>query len=411
MATLEFERTTVTSAEPVYAHTGLRRAFAIGSEEFLASISGVTDTPFQPGNRIDILTNGDEIYPPMLEAIEGAQRSITIEAYIYWGGEIGLRFARALAAKARAGLPVKILLDSVGSHTISREILDSLETGGCEVEWYHPVFWYTVDRINNRTHRKSLIVDGRIGFTGGAGIADHWLGHAENPDHWRDTQIRMEGPAVAMLQAAFVRNWHETTGELVAGSPFFRIHTPAGGLSVLSILSWPETGSSTIRAMYELSIECARKSIWIANPYFIPDAQAIAALVEAKRRGVDVKIMVSGKHNDNRVARLNSTRLYGELLEAGVEILEYDRTMMHHKYMVCDGVWSTVGTANFDNRSFSLNDENNVCVSDRDFASEWEKRFRNDTEACSIVTLDAWRGRGALTRIAELLVSIFRWLA
>lgn len=411
MATLEFERTTVTSAEPVDAHTGPRRAFAIGSEEFLASISGVTDTPFQPGNRIDILTNGDEIYPPMLEAIEGAQRSITIEAYIYWGGEIGLRFARALAAKARAGLPVKILLDSVGSHTISREILDSLETGGCEVEWYHPVFWYTVDRINNRTHRKSLIVDGRIGFTGGAGIADHWLGHAENPDHWRDTQIRMEGPAVAMLQAAFVRNWHETTGELVAGSPFFRIHTPAGGLSVLSILSWPETGSSTIRAMYELSIECARKSIWIANPYFIPDAQAIAALVEAKRRGVDVKIMVSGKHNDNRVARLNSTRLYGELLEAGVEILEYDRTMMHHKYMVCDGVWSTVGTANFDNRSFSLNDENNVCVSDRDFASEWEKRFRNDTEACSIVTLDAWRGRGALTRIAERLVSIFRWLA
>ncbi len=411
MAALESERLIVENTESVDAHAAPRRAFAIDSEEFLASISGVTDTPFQPGNRIDILTNGDQIYPPMLLAIEQARQSITIEAYIYWGGEIGLRFAKALGAKAAEGLPVKILLDSVGSHTISGEILDALEEGGCEVAWYHPVLWYTVDRINNRTHRKSLIVDGRIGFTGGAGIADHWLGNAENPDHWRDTQIRVEGPAVAMLQAAFVRNWHETTGELVAGSAFFRIHEPAGHLSALSILSWPETGSSTIRAMYELSIECARKSIWIANPYFIPDGEAIEALAAAKRRGVDVKIMVSGKHNDNRVARLNSSRLYGKLLEAGVAILEYDRTMMHHKYMVGDGVWSTVGTANFDNRSFSLNDENNVCVSDREFALEWEKRFRIDMEACSVVTLDDWNRRGVLERIAERLVSIFRWLA
>lgn len=411
MITLESDRPISASAESADEHASPRRDFAIDSEEFLASISGVTDTPFQPGNRIDILTNGDEIYPPMLEAIEGAERSITIEAYIYWGGEIGLKFAKALAAKARAGLPVKILLDSVGSFSIGREILAALEEGGCEVEWYHPVFWYTVDRINNRTHRKSLIVDGRIGFTGGAGIADHWLGNAEDPEHWRDTQVRIEGPAVAMLQAAFVRNWHETTGELVAGPAFFRKHDPAGHLSALSILSWPETGSSTIRAMYELSIECARSSIWIANPYFIPDDEAITALCAAKHRGVDVKIMVAGKYNDNRVARLNGTRLYGKLLEAGVEILEYDRTMMHHKYMVCDGVWSTVGTANFDNRSFSLNDENNVCVSDRPFAAEWEKRFRIDMEACRVVTLDAWRHRGLLTRIGEFFVSVFRWLA
>lgn len=391
--------------EPTY---GLDHDFAIESPEFLPTISGATDTPFLPGNRIDILPNGDRFYPEMLAGIEQAQKSITIEAYIYWAGDTGRRFAEALAAKASSGLQVKILIDAVGSSSISDEILETLTAGGCQVRWYRPVRWYTIRRFNNRTHRKSLIIDGRIGFTGGAGIADHWKGNAEDSDHWRDTQIRIEGPAVATLQAGFSRNWLETTDELISGETYYPIHQPAGPLAVQSILSSPETGSSTVRIMYYLSIVCARKSIFIANPYFIPDEQAIRILVEAKQRGVDVKIMVAGKHNDNFLAHTNSTRLYGKLLEAGIEIYEYNKTMMHHKYMVCDGVWSTVGTTNFDNRSFALNDENNVCVYDQPFASHWSQMFLGDMAACDLVDLETWKNRGIFRKLAEALASFLR---
>jgi cardiolipin synthase A/B len=396
---------TPTEDSPEY---GLKHEFAIESEEFLPSITGVTDTPFLPGNKIEIFNNGDEFYPVMLKAIEQAKQSITIEAYIYWAGETGRLFAQTLANKARTGIPVKILLDAVGSATISDEIMDILKQGGCQVEWYHPVFWYTINRINNRTHRKSLIIDGRIGFTGGAGIADHWLGHAQDPQHWRDIQIRIEGPAVAPLQTAFIRNWLETTGEIVSGPEFFPPIEPSGKMAVQSILSSPETGSSTVRLLYYLSIVCARKSIFIANPYFIPDEQAIQILTSAKRRGVDVKIMVSGVHNDNLLARRNSTRLYGSLLAAGVEIYEYNQTMLHHKYMVCDGIWSTVGTTNFDNRSFALNDENNVCVYDREFAAQWEQIFHRDLPRCQKIELPQWQRRGLFVKASELVAALLK---
>jgi cardiolipin synthase len=387
---------------------GLDHDFALDSPEFLPSITGATDTPFLPGNKIDIYNNGDEFYPVMLAEIERASRSITVEAYIYWGGEIGMKFAQAFAARRRAGVTVKLLLDAVGSSTIGDDILEVLEGAGCEVKWYRPIHWYTINRINNRTHRKSLIIDGRVGFTGGAGIADHWLGHAQDPDHWRDIQIRIEGPAVTPLQSAFSRNWLETTGELVSGEPYYPQQEAPGTLAVQSILSWPETGSSTVRVMYYLSIVCARKSIFIANPYFVPDDQAIEILINAKRRGVDVKIMVAGVHNDNILARRNSTRLYGPLLEAGVEIYEYQKTMLHHKFMVCDGLWATIGTTNFDARSFAHNDENNVCTYDRDFASRWVKIFQDDLAGCERITLEKWRDRGLLVKAAELLASLLK---
>ena len=387
---------------------GLNHHFGIESAEFLPTISGATDTPFLPGNKIEIYNNGDQFYPPMLEAINQAHNSVTVEAYIYWGGDIGRKFADALAAKRQSGVTVKILLDWVGSATISDEILEKLESGGCEVRWYHPLHWYSINRVNNRTHRKSLIIDGRIGFTGGAGFADHWLGNAQDPDHWRDIHIRIEGPAVMPLQSGFARNWLETTGEIISGDIFFPSLKDDGPLAVQSILSSPETGSSTVRIMYYLSIVSARKSIFIANPYFIPDKQAIKILIDAKRRGLDVKIMVSGEHNDARLARYNSTRLYGSLLEGGVEIHEYKPTMLHQKYMVCDGIWSTVGTSNFDSRSFALNDENNVCVYDRDFAAKWEEIFQRDLSACQRITLEAWRNRGLTTRLSEWLFFLLR---
>jgi cardiolipin synthase len=394
---------TPTERSPRY---GLDHEFAIDSDEFLATITGATGVPLVGGNAIDILNNGDEFYPVMLEEIARARTSITIEAYIYWAGSIGLRFARALAAKAREGIPVKILLDAVGSATIGGEILETLETGGCQLAWYNRIHWYTIGRFNHRTHRKSLIIDGRVGFTGGAGIADVWQGHEQSPEHWRDMQIRIVGPAVTPLQTGFAQNWLKTTGELLSGATYYPEPEHAGRLSVQTVMSSPETGASSVRVMHYVPIVCARRSIYIANPYFIPDQAAIDTLVDAKRRGVDVRIMVSGTHNDNWLARQNSTRLYGPLLKAGIQILDYHRTVLHQKTMVVDGVWVTIGTTNFDNRSFAHNEETSVCVRDGRLASQMEKVFLDDSRACHQIELAAWRKRGLVAKSLEAVASL-----
>jgi cardiolipin synthase len=396
---------TPTESAPRY---GLDHEFAVDAPEFLATMAGATGESFTGGNRLTILNNGDEFFPAMLDEIQRAERSVTIEAYIYWAGEIGVTFARALAAKRRSGVVVKILLDAVGASAIGEDILKILEAGGCQVAWYNPVRWYSLGRLNHRTHRKSLIVDGCVGFTGGAGIADQWCGHAQDPEHWRDIQVRLEGPAVAALQTGFAQNWLQTTGELVTGPVYYPERSPAGSLDVQTLLSSPEAGASTVRIMYYLSIVCARKSILIANPYFVPDDIALLALRAAQRRGVDVQIMVAGRHNDNWWARYNSIRLYGPLLKAGVVILEYDKTMLHQKTMIVDGVWATVGTTNFDNRSFALNDESNVCIYNRSVAKEFERIFRADAEACHRIELAAWRRRGAWSKAQELIASFLQ---
>ena len=387
---------------------GLDHEFGVHDPQFLPTMAGATGEPFIAGNRIDLLNNGDEFYPAMLEDIERAESSITIEAYIYWAGSIGLRFAHALAAKASSGIPVKILLDAVGSATVGDEILKILEAGGCQLAWYNPLRWYRLGRVNHRTHRKSVIIDGCIGYTGGAGIADHWQGHAQDPAHWRDMQVRLEGPAVAPLQTGFAQNWLQTTGELLSGLDYYPASSPSGQLAAQTIMSSPENGASTVRIMYCLSIICARKSILIANPYFLPDAAAIESLVDAKRRGVDVQIMVSGIYNDNWWARHNSVRLFGPLLKAGIGILEYNHTMLHHKTMVVDGVWSTIGTTNFDNRSFALNEETNVCVYDRGLARDLEKIFQQDIARCRRVDLATWTHRGMWARIEELIAALLQ---
>jgi len=388
---------------------GLDHEFSVDDEEFLTTMAGSTGIPFFEGNAIEILNNGDEFYPAMLKAVERAQCSVTIEAYIYWAGDIGRRFAAALAERASAGICVKILLDAVGSSTIGDEILEVLEKGGCQLAWYNPARPYSIGRFNHRTHRKSLIIDGRIAFTGGAGIADHWMGHAEDGQHWRDIQIRMEGPAVVPLQTGFAHNWQQSTGEIVTGFEFYPdLEAPAGNLAVQTILSSPETGASTARTFYYLSIAAARRSIFIANPYFVPDQGAIDLLVAARARGVDVRVMVAGIHNDNWMARLNSVRLYGPFLKAGIEIFEYNHTMLHQKTMVVDGVWSTVGTTNFDSRSFAHNEENNVCFSDVTLARKLEGIFTQDMHGCEKITLEQWRNRGALAKSLQAVVSLFQ---
>lgn len=386
---------------------GLEHDFDLEADVFCSTVAGLTGARFLPGNDIRILNNGREFYPAMLQAIADARASIAVEAYIYWAGETGGQFARALADKAREGVPVKLLLDAVGSATIGDEILDTLAKGGCQLAWYNPIRWYSIGRYNHRTHRKSLIVDGRVGFTGGAGIADIWQGNAEDPAHWRDIQIRIEGPAVGPLQSGFAQNWLQATGELVSGEPYFPADRRGGSLSALALMSSPEGGASIVRIMYYLSIACARRSIDIANPYFVPDEVAIEALVEAKRRGVAVRIMVSGIHNDNWLARRNSTRLYGPLLEAGIELLEFNRTMLHQKTMVVDDIWITIGTANFDSRSFAHNEESNLCIYDRELATRMRQIFTEDLSGCDRMTSAAWKRRGVAVRAGEVVASLF----
>ena len=393
------------AAPPRY---GLDHEFGIDSPEFLTTVAGASGSPFVEGNTVTLLNNGDAFYPPMLAAIRTAERSITIEAYIYWAGDIGREFAEALAERARSGRKVKILLDAIGSASIGSEILEQLEAGGCQVAWYNPIRWYTLGRFNNRTHRKSLIVDGRVAFTGGAGIADHWRGDARGPYEWRDLQVRVEGPAVVPLQTGFAHNWQQTTGELLSGDEYYPTIPAVGPLAVQTLLSSPETGASSVRTMYYLSIVCARESIDIANPYFVPDPVAIDTLIEAQRRGVHVRIMVSGIRNDNWLARHNSIRLFGRLLEAGVEIQEFNRTMLHHKIMVVDGRWVTVGTTNFDNRSFAHNEESNVNVFDRGVAAELRASFLDDLEGCERLTFQRWTDRGLWARAQEFVASFLQ---
>jgi len=387
---------------------GLDHEFPVDSPEFVSTMAGATGSPFIEGNTLELLNNGDAFYPPMLDAIKAARVSITIEAYIYWAGEIGRTFAEALAERAKGGCRVKILLDAIGSSNVGTEILEVLEGGGCQVAWYNPIRWYTIGRFNNRTHRKSLIVDGHVAFTGGAGIADHWRGNARGPHEWRDTQIRLEGPAVVPLQTGFAHNWQETTGELLSGGLYYPTIQPRGSLAVQTILSSPETGSSSVRTMYYLSIVGARDSIYIANPYFVPDPVAIETLIDARRRGVDVRIMVSGIRNDNWLARHNSVRLFGDLLAAGIEIQEFNRTMLHQKTMVVDRRWATIGTTNFDNRSFAHNEESNVCFFDRRLADQLYKTFLDDLSGSNRVTAEGWAKRGLWARVQEFLASFLQ---
>ena len=383
------------TVSPTY---GLDSAIPLRSDEFLATITGATGVPFLDGNSIAFLNNGDEFYPAMLKAIRNARESITIEAYIYWAGQIGKKFADAIAERALAGVDVKILLDAVGSSTIGREILKTLEDSGCQVRWYNKMFWRTIGRFNNRTHRKSLIIDGRLAFTGGAGIADHWLGNAEDPSHWRDVQIQLEGPGAIPLQTGFVQNWLATTGESVTGPRYFPKIEPVGPIAVQTIISSPAGGSSAVRTMYYLSISSARHRLYIANAYFIPDESGVDILVSARKRGVDVKLMLAGIHNDMKLARYGGIHLYGKLLEAGIEIYEYNRTMLHQKTMVVDGAWITIGTTNFDNRSFALHEESNVCIYDTRLAERLEQIFFEDLASCVRIDLESWKRRGMLTK-------------
>ena len=386
----------------------MKHQFGVGDIAFLQTMHALTGAPMSPGNQVELLRNGVRIFPSMLAAIRGAKKTINLEFYIYWDGTIGRQFAEALAERSRAGVEVKIILDAVGSAQMSQSLIDFMARNGIDLEWYHPLRWYTLSRLNHRTHRKLLIVDGEIGFTGGVGIADEWLGDAEDRNHWRDTVIRVEGPAVTQMQFAFMDNWVKSRGELLTGLDYFP-QVPTKGPHLTQVVkSSPSEGSSTVKLMYVISIVSAVKSIYISNAYFVPDADTIRALEGAVRRGVDVRVIVPGEFVDVPIVRQASRWHYERLLGHGIRIFEYQPTMMHAKTMIVDGQWSTIGSSNFDDRSFRLNDEVNVNVFDEGIAREMEAMFFEDLKRSQEIVLRKWYRRPLFERVKEKVAGAFK---
>jgi cardiolipin synthase len=385
----------------------MRHQFGVRDLAFLQTMHALTGMSLLEGNKVEILKNGVRFFPPMLAAIRAAKKTINLEFYIYWDGEVGRSFAEALAERARAGVTVNVVLDAVGSAPMSRELTDFLQRNGVNIEWYHPLRWYTLSRFNHRTHRKTLIIDGEIGFSGGFGIADEWLGDADTPAHWRETVVRVEGPVVTEMQFAFMDNWVKSRGELLTGLDYFP-RLPARGDCLAQVLkSSPSEGSSAVKLLYIVSIVSATRSIYISNAYFVPDRDTMRALQGAVRRGVDVRVIVPGENTDVPIVRHASRWQYEKLLRRGIRIFEYQPTMMHAKTMVVDGIWTTIGSSNFDDRSFRLNDEVNVNIHNESIAAQMEQMFYEDLARSEEITSLQWLRRPMFDRVKEKLAG---WL-
>jgi len=379
----------------------LEHRYAVDDPQFVRELGILLGPAIVGGNRIENLENGGEIFPAMLEAVRGAKQTINFETYIYWSGAVGKQFAEALEERARAGVKVHVLIDWVGSQKMEDTLVDEMKAAGIEVQLYHPLHWYNLGRMNNRTHRKLLVVDGRLGFTGGVGIADQWDGQAQDPDHWRDSHYRLEGPAVLQMQAAFLDNWIKTTGKVLQGAEYFPAVEPAGDQLAQVFTSSPSGGGESMALMYLLSITAAEKTIDLSAAYFVPDELTRRALVTALKRGVKVRIIVPGRHIDSQVVRQASRADWGELLQAGAEISEFQPTMFHCKMMLVDSKLASVGSTNFDSRSFRLNDEANLNVYDHAFAERLEDVFEKDLARSKRITYEAWKKRPLRQKITE----------
>jgi len=375
------------------------------SEEFARMLGAVADSLPHADTRVDVLTNGDIFYEAELAAIREAQSHVCLEAYIFQKGEIARHFIEALTDRARAGVKVRLVLDSVGSFRTGKGMFRELIAAGGQVHWYMPLRWHTIARFNNRTHRELLIVDGKVGFIGGAGIADSWYKSKGERPPWRDTMFRVEGRAVASLQSMFAENWLESSGELLIGARYYTESKSTGSLAALVINSSPSFGrSSRARMVFQTLIAAARRSIYITTPYFLPDRSARRLLIEAmENRGVELRILLPGKRSDHVLTRRSSRRLYGELLQHGAQIYEYLPSMLHTKALVVDGLWSVVGSTNFDYRSFGLNDEVNLAALDDGLAARLEQDFRMDLAFAHRISYAEWHDRSIFERVNEWL--------
>ena len=385
--------------------TRLGHRYATSDPQFVRAMESVLGAPLVPGNRITTLINGKEIFGAMLAAIRGARRTITLETYIYWSGTIGSDFVEALSERALHGVRVHVLLDWIGGDLDDAQ-LERMRRRGIEIRRYHRPRWTDLGRLNNRTHRKLMVVDGRTGFIGGAGIADAWRGDAQDARHWRDTHFQAEGPVVAQLQSAFIDNWIQATGEVLHTEDYLPPLERAGASRAQVFTSSPGGGSESMQLMYLLSIGAAAHTIDLSASYFVPDEVAVASLVASLRRGVRVRILVPGPHMDWEVVRRASRATWGPLLAAGAEIYEYQPTMFHCKVMVVDALWVSVGSTNFDSRSFSINDEANMNVYDADFAQRQVEVFERDLRHARRFTLQDWRERPASDRLLDRAASL-----
>jgi cardiolipin synthase len=371
---------------------------------FAATLGGYAGTPVVSGNRVDILLNGEEIFPAKLAVIRGAKRSINYAQYVFEDGEPAKDIAKALAERCRAGVKVNVLLDAVGALGMPVEHRTLMTEAGCRVEYYRPLGPFTIDRVNHRNHRRILVVDGVAGVTGGSGISGKWSGNGRKKGHWRDTDIRVEGPVVEQLQGAFAENWLEATGVAIGGPAYFprRRLDSKGEVDVQVIRSSPAGGSTAMYTMFLLALTSARQSIHITNPYFVPDEKMVTTLMESAQRGVRVILLIPGAIDHNLVRQASRSE-FGRLLKSGVLIYEYRPALLHAKTMVVDGVWATVGSTNLDNRSFALNEELNVVVYDGGVAQKLESVFQKDLANARPVTYKDWSRRGVTSRVLELL--------
>src|SRR5256886_3259737 len=360
--------------------------YSARSPEFRQAAGSLLGPNFVPGNNISTLVNGNQIFPAMLGAIRLAKHSISLETYVFQDGEIARQFTDALAERAQAGVKVNVILDAQGTQKMGRKNRERLRNAGVAVAKYHSVFWPDPRRYNNRTHRKLLIIDGKIAFTGGAGIADEWMGNADSPQHWRDNHYKVTGPAVAQLQAAFASSWLKTRGEVLHGSDYFPPLASTGPYLAQAIRSGAHY--ENLDLMYLLAIASARKTLRIENAYFLPDDLTRKELVEAAKRGTKIEILVPGKKIDQKLVRAASRRHWPELLKAGIKIYEYEPTMLHAKLLIVDDKFVSVGSGNFDNRSIRLNDEANLDVLDSDFAAQQIRLFELDKRQSHQVALE-----------------------
>jgi cardiolipin synthase len=378
--------------------------FTVADSAFRRSLDAF-GTAMVAGNTAELLKNGDEIFPAMTRAIREAQKTVNLETYIFQPDEAGRQFADAMIEAAGRGVEVRLLIDAWGSKL--GDLQDRLEKAGVRWRKYHPLRLFSIYKIGRRTHRKILVVDGKVAFTGGLGISRRWLGNARNPQEWRDTQVRVSGPAVDQMQAIFAEDWTYTTGEILAGEKFYPRRDGAGGkVEAQAIKVSRGDASSLAKMLYYVAIKSAAKSIYIQNAYFLPDRQVRDALVEAVQRGVEVKVMVPGKHIDIPIVRSASWMHYRDLLKNGVKIYEYKHTMLHNKTMVVDGLFSTIGSINFDARSMNRNAEESMAFYDRGFAEKMEAMFKEDLERCKEITYAQWDHRGLVKRLSEL----FFWI-
>jgi cardiolipin synthase len=383
---------------------------ALGEPSFFPTLEAYGTAPIVPGNAVRLLLNGEQIFPTMVEAIRSARRSISYAQYYYEEGPVAREMSEALAERCRSGVAVNVLLDAFGTLTMPAEYTELMRRSGCHVAYFRPLAQTVFRSANKRNHRRLLVVDGRVGFTGGSGVSRKWMGNGRTPGHWRDTDIRVEGPAVEYLQGAFAENWLETTGIVLGGEVYFpQPRQPRGSTYVQVVKSSPAGGAAALYTTFLLAISAAQRSIHITNPYFVVDDAMGAALVEAVRRGVRVSVLVPGVI-DHNIVREASRGRFGRMLRAGVEIHEYEAGLLHAKTMVIDGVWSTVGSANLDNRSLALNEELNVIAYGESTGRELERVFAEDLQYARRLDYRAWRSRGLGSRVLELLAAPIRSL-